>query len=884
VAISAAELLGIVTIRGADEGVLKLARVGASADSAGAKLAGLAVGGTVLAAAGFVALGAAAVKMDADLQQGVNRLKTGGGDIQDTFASLRSSIQSVALMSGVLTGPLTDAMYLIVSAGQRGTQALATEAAAAQGAQIEMANVVDVTKVLTTLQTNWGLSTYTAAQYMDGLVSVVSHGKINLEDLSTKLSAILPIAAEFGISFKDIASAMAVETNAGMQAAQSATGLQAVMVNLENPTKKASDAMKKFGVDGTAVANEMKVSLPGAFQMLIDAALKVGPMGSVPFNQAMADMIGGGTRTSKTIDALDQHMTDWLADIKSVNTAMGDTSKNVAGWDTAQSNLNVQIEKGQAFLQVMGQNIGEELLPYVSQLLADVLPLGESFAKWATSTQGLAGYINQLASFITYLVRDVQNNGALKEFGAILSDIGSTVNNVLNAGMLALSTIFGTTASNAGKASDAAGNVADGLKRVLDTVKPVTDAMSWLSQQFADSGTKGKILRDVLLTIGGAFAGIKIAEFGTAAVKAFDSALISVRGYGLVTAIAATDTTALATATASAGTSAAAARGWFVQLEATLDGTATSAVAANTAFSGMGTSVKALGLALGPIIGIATGVRLALSAIPSTMPQVFSDMGAQVDKFTMSIGGMWHMVNDDTQKGSQKVVLDFHNMYQGATDNTTRLKSGVTLAANQMSNGMIETVTYLQAQASGKFKLLHDDGSNYADKLKANMTTAFFNMHKQVYSETQAMSSDAVAAMARLNGDMTDQASSMDANVIGYWNDVANYIAGHPINGNVTYTVQSAPGGSGGQAAHYSAGGWFDSPGGFSWTGERGRELLYVPPGASIIPHQQSERIAAGGGSGQPVVIQFVVNGRQLAQAALPDFVAAIRDSTGAKF
>jgi TP901 family phage tail tape measure protein len=835
--ISAAELLGIITIRGADEGVLKLARVGESADSAGAKLAGLAVGGTVLAAAGLLALGAAAVKMDADLQQGVNRLKTGGGDIQDTFASLRSSIQSVALMSGILTGPLTDAMYLIVSAGQRGSQALATEAAAAQGAQIEMANVVDVTKILTTLQTNWGLKTYTATQYMDGLVAVVKNGKINLEDLSTKLSAILPIAAEFGISFKDIASAMAVQTNAGLDAAKSATGLQSVMVNLENPTAKAAKAMKQFGVDGTAVANEMKVSLPGAFQMLIDAALKVGPMGSVPFNQAMADMVGGGTRTSKTIDALDEHMNAWREDIKQVNTAMGDTSKNVAGWDTAQSNLNVQIERGQAFLQVMGQNIGEELLPYVSQLLADVLPLGEGFAAWATSTQGLAGDINQLAAFVTYLVRAVQDNGAIKEFGAIMSDIGQTVGNVVNAAMLTLSGLFGTTASQAGKASDAATNVANGFKRVLDTIKPLTDLMSWLSQQFADAGVKGQILRGVLLTVGGAFAGIKIAEFAGALGTALANAGLDVQYFGAkllgmqyAADIDAMSLTKVGVAAESAGTSAAASRVWFVQLEATLDGTAASAVATGTAFGGMRASVAALGTALGPIIGIATGVRLALGLLPSTMPGIH-DMGAQIDKMTLSVGGMWHMVDDNSKQQAQDTKDNAAKIAAAAQ----QMASNVSVAMNTMASNSLAAIWDFVGKAGQSFGSL----------------------------------------AAQVGLDM----QNIDANAKGYWADVANYIEGNPIVGSISYQT-----GGSATMSHFAEGTNY-APGGWAVVGERGPELAYIPQGAQIIPHNQSvAQSSSSASSGRPVVIQFVINGRQLAQAALPDFVQAIREATGAKF
>lgn len=264
-------------------------------------------------------------------------------------------------------------------------------------------------------------------------------------------------------------------------------------------------------------------------------------------------------------------------------------------------------------------------------------------------------------------------------------------------------------------------------------------------------------------------------------------------------------------------------------------------------------------------------------------------MGAQIDKMTLSVGGMWHMVNDETQKGSQQVVLDFHNMYQGATDSTTRLKSGVTLAANTMSNGMVETVTYMQAQASGKFKLLHDDGSNYSENLKANITTDFFNMHKQVYSETDALTSDALAAMTRLNGDMTDQAKSMDANVIGYWNDVAAYIAGHPINGNITYTAKSIAGVQNTSQVRMSASGSDYFPGGSSWVGE-GREaelvvgphLMNVPRGSGIYP--LSHLGGGGGSSGQPVQVNINIAGHNVARVLLPELVTAIRTSTAAKF
>src|SRR5258708_905801 len=387
-------------------------------------------------------------------------------------------------------------MYLVVSSGQRGAQAMDTLTVAAKGAQIEQANVVDVANTLSGVMTNYGTKVYNATQYMNGRISAGAHGKITLKDLAVAMGPIDPIGQQLGIHMQDVAAAMTTQTNAMIPAARAATGLRFMMQGLENPTKKARDEMAAMGLDSIKVADEMKVSLPLALQMIYDSAKKAGPEGSVPFNRAISDMIGGVRGFTAFTALTGPHMQDFINNTKNIGTAMAASTTQVKGWDIAQSNLNIKLDQGRAMLEVLGQNVGELLLPYVSQLLGMVTPLIAQFGQWATATDGLAGYINQLAAFVTYLYRDVQANGAIKEFGSILSDIGSTVNNTVNTALLLLGTIFGTTASQAGKASDAATNVAGGLKSILDTVKPLTDAMSWLSSQFADAGIKGKLLRD----------------------------------------------------------------------------------------------------------------------------------------------------------------------------------------------------------------------------------------------------------------------------------------------------------------------------------------------------------------------------------------------------
>src|SRR6266567_4605372 len=181
-----------------------------------ASLALIVVALAAVAAVVGVAIGVMAVKAAANFQQGLNRLVTGAGDVTDNMTKMGQAIIGISTDTGVLTGQLLPAMYQIISAGQRGAQAQDTLAVAAKGSVIEQAKIVDV------------------------------------------------------------AAAMSTMTNSGIPAARAATSLRFLFQSLENPTKKAGDAMKMWGLNSIALANEMKKSLPGALQMVYNAAKKAG--------------------------------------------------------------------------------------------------------------------------------------------------------------------------------------------------------------------------------------------------------------------------------------------------------------------------------------------------------------------------------------------------------------------------------------------------------------------------------------------------------------------------------------------------------------------------------------------------------------------------------
>ena len=349
----------------------------------GGVLAGVGIAATIAAAA----IGIVAVKMAGDFQQGLNRLVTGAGDVTDNMQKMGQAILGISADSGVLTGPLLQAMYQIISAGERGAQAENTLAVAAKGSVVEQANVVDVAKALTTAMTDYGTAQFNATQFMNGYTRAVQLGKITLEELSTSMGPILPLAQNLGIHFQDVAAAMSTMTNAGIPAARAATSLRFLFQSLEKPTKAAETAMKEWGVNSTALANELKVSLPGALQMVYDAAKRAGPEGSKPFNNAVSDMIGGQRSLQAYLALTGSHMKTFAGDSKAIATAMEGSKTAVLGWDVAQSGFNVQMDRAKAAVSALLITIGTNLLPVLTQFLMAVTPLIVNFAKFISSGQ-----------------------------------------------------------------------------------------------------------------------------------------------------------------------------------------------------------------------------------------------------------------------------------------------------------------------------------------------------------------------------------------------------------------------------------------------------------------------------------------------------------------
>ncbi len=465
---------GFATMGTGAGGAFSSMRIGAQDVASGMLKLGavIALVGGIAAVAIGVTIGVVAVRAAADFQQGMARLVTGAGDVTDNMQKMGQSILGISTATGVLTGELLPAMYQIISAGQRGAVAENTLKVAAMGSVAEQAKIVDVAKALTTAMTDYGTSQFNATQFMNGYTRATQLGKLTLEQLSTSMGPILPLAKNLGISFADVAGAMSTMTNAGIPAERSATSLRFLFQSLEVPTTKAKNAMESMGLSSVAVGNELKKSLPGALEMIYKAALRAGPEGSVPFNRAVSDMIGGQRSLQAYLALTGTHFATYSANARAIADAMNFSKTAVLGWDTAQQNFNTKLAQAQAALQAVFITIGSHLLPVLTQIVGQIVPIIQKFADWVTHTNAIENAIKAVApifaAFFAALMSVLPTViGLFLKFMAVLGQLiaavagnkqgmealilvakvlGVLVVAVLAAGLLTLAIVFGMIA------------------------------------------------------------------------------------------------------------------------------------------------------------------------------------------------------------------------------------------------------------------------------------------------------------------------------------------------------------------------------------------------------------------------------------------------------
>jgi TP901 family phage tail tape measure protein len=380
------------------------------------RLSAAAIAGIGLAAAGAAA---GAVKMAADFESQMTRVRTGAGETAANMQMVSQGVLAMAGQVGQSTAQLTAGLYTVESAGYHGADALAVLKNSAMGAKVGAADLGTVADAVTTAMNAYKMSADQSAQATNALIATEGQGKTTLEALSGAMATVLPTAATAKVGLTEVLGAMATMTAQGTPAADAATYLKQVISQLSNPSGKAAQEMQSLGLNAVQVSQNLgKNGLASTLEMLTGAIeKKMGPAGTVlvehlqkaaknssdfqkvlaalpPAQQtyigALANMVGGTKSMQAALELTGPHLADFKANTSTIAEHVKAGGNGIEGWAEVQKTLNQKLAEAKASLQAVAIQVGQQLMPVVKAAVGVIADGASWLAKHTGAAKALA--------------------------------------------------------------------------------------------------------------------------------------------------------------------------------------------------------------------------------------------------------------------------------------------------------------------------------------------------------------------------------------------------------------------------------------------------------------------------------------------------------------
>jgi hypothetical protein len=203
------------------------------------------------------------------------------------------------------------------------------------------------------------------------MIEAVKQGKAEASEFAGVLGRVVPLAAQMGISFEEVAANLATFTRLGVSADEAATGLRQVMASLLKPTEDQEEAMQELGF--TAEGLRKQIREEGLLRTL-DAMTK-----ATGGNEAAVSRLFPNIRALTSVLGTAGVQMDAYTDILgATENATGNLEEGfgiVA--DTAKFKMGVAMNE----LNLMLMELGEEILPALVPAMRAVVFAAQTLAE-----------------------------------------------------------------------------------------------------------------------------------------------------------------------------------------------------------------------------------------------------------------------------------------------------------------------------------------------------------------------------------------------------------------------------------------------------------------------------------------------------------------------
>ncbi|MEY4331332.1 MAG: hypothetical protein RLZZ196_70 [Bacteroidota bacterium] len=240
------------------------------------------------------------------------------------------------------------------------------------------------------LQNVYKLNTMQLSDAINFLNAVENQTSTSLQDLVDAIPRVGPIVQQLGGSFKDTAAMMVAMKEAGVPAAQGANAIKSALSSLINPSTKAREAFKNFGIDLGKISSET-----GGAPLLMLKALSEQMKNLDRLSQAqLIEKLFGKYQFSR-VQALIDNLNKSGSQTTKVFDLMGASSADLA--KLAGQELKTQTESASGRFKRMVETLKADFIPIGNMFLDSFTRIGKVVDKVISAVRAVANILGPTA-------------------------------------------------------------------------------------------------------------------------------------------------------------------------------------------------------------------------------------------------------------------------------------------------------------------------------------------------------------------------------------------------------------------------------------------------------------------------------------------------------
>lgn len=358
----------------------------------------------------LAAVGGASLKVTADFDSAMSKVKAVSGATGREFEQLRDKAKEMGEKTKFSAAESAEAMNYMAMAGWKTSDMLKGISGIMNLASASGADLATTSDIVTDALTAFGLSASESSHFADVLAATSANANTNVTLMGESFKTAAPAAAALGYSAEDTSLAIGLMANAGIKGSEAGTALRAGLLRLASPTAEAKAAMEKYGITLTDANGKM-----------------------LPFKNVMEQLrqkMSGLSETEKTaaLTAIfgKNAFSGWAAVVNGSDKDFNKLSGAIANCDGV----------AQKMADEMNDNLGGQLIILKSQLQGIAISIGDTLVpimrKLVSIVQSVAEWFNNLSStqkkVVVYVGLIV---GALGPVIAILGAIAAAIGAII---------------------------------------------------------------------------------------------------------------------------------------------------------------------------------------------------------------------------------------------------------------------------------------------------------------------------------------------------------------------------------------------------------------------------------------------------------------------